>query len=168
MNVFFDSEFSTLDEKGIRRLISIGCVAQNGQEFYSETDTWNEGLCSDFVIKNVLPLLNGGECRMTEAQLAVRLKEWIEGLTDQQVILRSDCPGVDWPWIEQLFTFYGFWPKNLRPKCGTIYFEEHRQHHRYLAGLQSFWKDNIAKQHHALIDARSLAFAWRFAIRRGL
>ena len=100
---------------------------------------------------------------MTEAQLAVRLQEWIEGLTDQQVIFRSDCPGVDWPWIEQLFTFYGCWPKNLRRKCETIYFEEDRQQHRYNAGLEDFWKDNAARQHHALVDAKSLLFACKRA-----
>lgn len=70
------------------------------------------------VIQNVLPLLQGGECRMTEAELAVRLKEWFEGLGCKEVIFRSDCPGLDWPWVEQLFQIYGCWPKNLRQKSG--------------------------------------------------
>lgn len=169
MNVFFDTEFTTLAKDSIRTLISIGCVAQDGREFYAElTDTWHPANCSDFVVSTVLPLLQGGEYRMTEAELAVRLKDWIEGVTDNQVILRSDAPLIDWPWIDQLFTFYGCWPKNLRQKCGTIYFDEPRQNHRYSLGMQSFWQDNIARQHHALVDARSLLFAWKFAIRRGV
>src|SRR3989338_7125553 len=143
MNVFFDTEFTTLNQNGYPFLISIGCVAQDGRYFSGGFEgVWNEGLCSDFVIQTVLPLLQGGEHRRKEVELAVSLKDWIESLTDQQAILRSDCPAVDWPWIEQLFTFYGCWPKNLRRKCETIYFEEDRQQHRYNAGLEDFWKDN--------------------------
>ena len=170
MQVFFDTEFTMLEKKnGHPYLISIGCVAQDGREFYAElSDTWHEGLCSDFVVETVLPLLQGGEYRMTEAVLAERLKDWIENLTLKQVILRSDAPGIDWPWVEQLFQYYGCWPKNLRRTCGTIYFEQYHQQHRYNAGLENFWNDNIDRQHHALVDARSLLFAWKFAIRRGV
>jgi hypothetical protein len=169
LDVFFDTEFTGLPDKLSQPyLISIGCVA-DGREFYAElSNTYHQGLCSDWVVQNVLPLLQGGECRMMEAELAERLKEWVESLTEKEVIFRSDCPRLDWVFIEQLLTFYGCWPKNLRRRCGVISFEDHRQHHRYLAGLQNFWKDNIAKQHHALVDARSLRFAWKYAIRRGL
>lgn len=169
MQVFFDTEFTTLDEKGIRRLISIGCIAQTGEEFYCElSDTYHEGLCSDWVIQNVLPLLQGGECRMTEAALAVHLKEWVDSLGDREVILRSDNPGVDWPWVEQLFTFYGCWPKHLRRKFGTIYFNHDCQIDRYQDALAEYWKEHSARQHHALIDARSLLYGWRKAIKRGI
>lgn len=170
MQVFSDTEFTTLDNKnGYPFLISIGCVAQDGREFYAElSDTWHEGLCSDFVIKTVLPLLNGGEYSMTEAELAVRLKDWIDGLTDKEVILRSDQPRIDWRWVEQLFTFYGCWPKNLRQKCGTIYFDHEYQINRCQAALENYWKANTARQHHALVDAKSMLFAWKAAIKRGI
>lgn len=170
MDVFFDIECTSLpDKKNQVWLVSVGCVALDGREFYCELgDTYHEGLCSAWVIQNVLNLLQGGEYRMKEAELAERLKVWVESLTEKEVIFRSDCPRLDWPFIEQLFTFYGSWPKNLRRSCGVISFEDHRQHHRYLAGLQNFWKDNITRQHHALVDARSLRFAWRYAIKRGL
>ena len=37
MQVFFDTEFSSLNKKnGHRYLISIGCVAHDGREFYAE------------------------------------------------------------------------------------------------------------------------------------
>lgn len=165
MDVFFDTEFTTLNNKtGYPFLISIGCVAHDGRAFYAElSDTWHEGLCSDFVIQTVLPLLEGGECRMKESELAVCLKDWIEALTNNQVTLRSDAIGVDWPWVEQLFQFYGCWPKNLRRSPGSIYFEDMRQKFRFDAGLHSFWTTNAARQHHALVDAKSLLFAWKFA-----
>lgn len=167
--VFFDTEFTTASEQGIRKLISIGCIAQTGEEFYCElADTYHEGLCSDWVIQNVLPLLQGGEYRMTEAELAARLKEWVESLGEKEVIFRSDHPELDWPWVEQLFTLYGCWPKNVRRKFGTIYFSHDYQTRRYQDALAEYWKENSACQHHALIDARSFLFAWKRAIKRGV
>ncbi len=129
MDVFFDTEFTTLDSiKGHQALISIGCVCENGHEFYAElTDTWQVGMCSDFVIETVLPLLDGGDFKMMEAQLALRLQRWIEALTEKEVTLRSDAPGFDWPFVAELFQFYGTWPKNLRRKCSSVYFDNHRQ-----------------------------------------
>lgn len=169
MNVMFDTEFTSLAANRIRVLISIGCVAQNGQEFYAELDdTWDESMCSLFVIDTVLPLLEGKNVMGVET-LAVRLKAWIEGLGDGAVILRSDAPELDWKFVQEIFDFHG-WPKNLRRKPGAILFEDHRQMHRFNCGLYSFWKvkDNAAHQHHALVDARSLLFAWKYAIKRGL
>ena len=168
MQVFFDTEFTSLDANRMRGLISIGCVAQNGKEFYAElSDTWDESMCSIFVIDTVLPLLQGGEHVMGVETLAVRLKQWIEGLTDKQVIMRSDAPELDWIFVKEIFDFHG-WPKNLRQKPGAISFEDHRQMHRFNCGLYEFWKENKSRQHHALVDARSLLFAWRYAIKRGL
>lgn len=169
MQVFFDTEFTTINPNGYPFLISIGCVASDGREFYAEVDGgWNEGLCSDFVIQTVLPLLQGGTCLAKEAGLANNLKDWIESLTDNQVILRSDCPSFDWVWVEQLFQFYGCWPRNLRRKCGTIYFNHDYQINRYQAALGDYWKVNAARRHHALVDAKSLLFAWRAAIKCGI
>ena len=170
MQVFYDTEFNSLqkDKDGHRYLISIGCVAQDGRSFYAElSDTWDENLCSLFVIETVLPLLQGGDCRMGVSEMTSRLKVWLESLTDKQIVMRSDSPEHDWPFIQEIFDCEG-WPKNLRQKCGTIYFEEYRQQHRYNAGLENYWKTNIARQHHALVDAKSLLFAWKFATQRGI
>lgn len=167
MQVFFDTEFTTIEEGGFRTLISIGCVASDGREFYAElTDTWHPANCSEFVVTTVLPLLQGGECRMDEAELATSLQGWIEGLTENKVILRTDSPRADWQWVEQLFTLFGCWPKNLRRKCGTIYFNHDFQINRYIEGLEVYWKLNGARRHHALVDAKSLLFARNYAIER--
>jgi hypothetical protein len=105
---------------------------------------------------------------MTDAQCALRLRNWIEELTDRQVILRSDSPAWDWPWVEGLFQDYDCWPKQLRRSCGSINFDAHQQQARFDAGLASFWKLNHSRRHHALVDARGLQYAWKQAIRRGL
>lgn len=168
LNVFFDTEFtkfrSVEDEP---KLISIGLVAEDGREFYAELlDTWDISDCSPFVISVVLELLDNQEY-IKEADLAAKLKSWIAGLGAEEVVLRCDAPSYDWTFVAELFNFYG-WPSNLRRKCGTVYFDNDRQAHRYQAALAMFWRDNIGQQHHALVDARSMRFAWKYAIRRGV
>ena len=165
MEVFFDTEFTTLDSiNGCQALISIGCVAKNGREFYAElTDTWQEGMCSDFVIETVLPLLDCGDFKMMEAQLALRLHDWIEALTDKEVTLKSDAPGFDWPFVAELFQRYEIWPKNLRRRCGSVYFYNHRQAFKQAQALVDYWNLHGARQHHALVDARSLQYANKYA-----
>jgi hypothetical protein len=169
MNVFFDTEFTTSESHiGYPGLISIACIAEDGREFYAElTNTWQPGNCSQFVLDTVLPLLDGGDCRMLDAQCAQRLKYWIESLTDSLVIMRSDAPRYDWPWIEELFQFFGCWPNNLRRKCGSICFDNENQQQRFDNALKEYWRINQARRHHALVDARSLLYAWKQAIRRG-
>jgi hypothetical protein len=55
MNIFFDTEFSKLHKKGF--LISLGCVDDNGNEFYWEAINYEESECSEFVVNEVLPAL---------------------------------------------------------------------------------------------------------------
>lgn len=169
MDAYIDTEFTSLGDKlNQPYLISVGCVAQDGREFYAELDTYHQGLCSPWVIQNVLPLLQHGEYRMKEAELAERLKAWVESLTDKEVIFRSDCPRLDWPFIETLFTFYGCWPQNLLRRCGVITFDNDNLQKRFDAALNEYWREHSARRHHALVDAKSLLFAKKRAIRRGL
>ncbi len=164
INVFFDTEFSSLENDA--KLISIGCVAEDGREFYAELEGgWQPSDCTPFVLETVLPLFQGGDYRMSQSVLAYRLKIWVAGLGDKEVNFRSDCPSIDWPWIDHIFSSFECWPANLRRQCQPIYFEDSRSHHRYLAAMESYWKAHIARQHHALVDAKSLLFAWKFAIK---
>lgn len=165
-SIFFDTEFTSLDSDA-PGLISIGLVAEDGQEFYRELlDTWDISDCSGFVRSVVLELLDNQEY-IKEADLAVELRDWLESF-EGEVVLRSDCVRLDWRFIDHLFTFYGCWPKNLRRKAGMIYFRHPRHQERYNDGLDQYWRENIERQHHALVDARSLRYAWRYAIRRGI
>lgn len=166
--IFFDMEFTDVQDMAKAGLISIGLISEReGREFYAElTDTWGEAMCSRFVIDTVLPLLEGGTHQMRVETLAVQLKVWIESFSDE-VVLKSDAPNADWPFLVKIFDHHG-WPENLRRKCGFVYFEHPRSQSRYEAGLAAYWKDHGSRQHHALEDARSMRFAWKLAIRRGL
>ncbi len=164
--VFLDTEFTNLESVS-PRLISVGMGAEDGREFYVElSDNYQTHECSDFVIQNVLPLLEGGDALMQSARAASRLKVWIESLGDVEVVLRTDAPRYDWILIAELLQFYGFWPANLRRKYGTVYFEEFDQQTRYQDAIAAYLKDRGSRQHHALVDARCMLFAWKFALRK--
>lgn len=116
--IFFDTEFTDLavDPK----LISIGLISEDGAMFYAElNDTYDQAQCSDFVVEAVLPHLEGGARRISEAELALRLGNWIEGLGDP-VQLVTDSTAWDWPWIQELFSLPGVWPANLDGKPVNI------------------------------------------------
>ncbi len=167
INVFFDTEFTTVKPGATPGLISIGCVAHDGREFYAElSDTWTVGECSPFVIDHVLPLLDR-QAMLKETDLSAKLKVWIESLGQGEVVLRTDAPRYDWPLVEHTFQFFGNWPRNLRRRCGTIYFENEEMEAVFNQALESFWKTNEVRRHHALVDARSLQFAWSETKGRG-
>lgn len=160
MRVYFDCEFTEMHGQ----LISVGCVAEDGQEFYAELNNWPEANCNTFVIDSVLPLLQNRESRMSEPDFAVRLKTWIEQLTSKRVTFVSDMPGMDWPYVERLFRKYG-WPENLNKKPETIEFadEDEVRQEKFEVALMEYWQKHPAAQHHALVDARGLAFAMQKA-----
>lgn len=169
MNVYFDCEFSDLI--GIQHdpcLISIGLAASNGKELYIElADTWEKRTCSDFVIEAVLPMLQGAEYALPEADCAARLKTWIEGF-DEKVNLYSDAPNYDWPWVSEMFDRYG-WPENLTRQCRhACIFESDTERFRYNNAVADYWRTSKplgAVQHHALWDARCIRFAHRYSQR---
>ena len=72
MLIFFDTEFTDLHWQA--KLISIGLVTEDGRTFYAElTDTYIDAECGDFARDVVLPLLDGGDARMTFPALSLRL-----------------------------------------------------------------------------------------------
>lgn len=111
MKLFIDTEFSDLVPYS--KLISIALVDENMEYFYAElTDTYKVRECSDFVKKNVLPLLRGGEHRMTEYECSLKISQWIED-RDCDVILACDNYSWDVPHLVRLLNKAVVWPSNL-------------------------------------------------------
>lgn len=159
MKIFFDTEFTSYTDVNAR-LISIGLTTEDGCEFYSElTDTYGLSICSSFVVETVLPLLEGGSCRMTYRELTFRLKNWIEAMDAQELLLISDSPPIDFPFIQDMFDKIG-WPYNLSKKCEPLNFSIGINNERFRQAMENFWLHNAGRQHHALMDARSILFAW--------
>ena len=109
MKLFLDTEFSDLIPGN--KLISIALVDENEQFFYAElTDTYELKDCSEFVKNFVLPLLKGGDYRMTRYDCALKIGNWIED-RNEECILACDNPGWDIPHLRRLLE--DCWPENL-------------------------------------------------------
>ena len=83
--VFLDTEFTGLDWRYPRRLISIGLVASEERlgEWYAEIDGWSAEDCTPWVQGHVFPLLTGP--RVTRKAAAKSLRAWLARLSAQGV-----------------------------------------------------------------------------------
>ncbi len=156
--VFFDTEFTSLEVNA--ELISIGLITASGEEFYAELAV-DPSKCSAFAIETVLPLLDRAS-PISFSELAVSLNKWIESMPGE-VVLVSDAIKLDWPFIYDLFEKLGY-PKNMKqgepitfwvPKDKEVIFDQ---------ALEDYWLEHSAQRHHALVDARSLYYAWNKAM----
>ena len=167
MDIHFDTEFTDFVIEPA--LISIGLVAEDGQEFYAElNDTYDEGMCSWFVIETVLPNLWGKEYEMSIQVLAPKLKAWLESF-GEPVTLWADAPSFDWAWVYEIFEQSECgWPENLVRQCrNTQHFKFDSERYRYNEAYEDYWRlniDNGAVQHHALWDARCIQYAHRIGL----
>lgn len=82
MLISFNTQFTSLHVKS--KLISIGCISEDGREFYAE---------------------------MTD-DLANQLRDWLESF-GEPVTLACDSFGCDWRWIKKLYPTSKKWPANL-------------------------------------------------------
>jgi hypothetical protein len=166
INLFFDCEFTHIQESAeLPVLVSVGIISQDGRTFYAENENVQEELCSEFVIETVLPLLDGGEALITYAQIASRLKTWIESF-DGEAKLWSDAPGHDWPHLDHMFSTYG-WPSNLRRTPAALRFSSSVQNTRFDAAVEDIFRSTPAlRRHHALDDSIANRHAFKMATMR--
>lgn len=158
MLIFFDCEFSDLEPNP--RLISIGLISEDGQTFYAElTGTYEPYQCSDFVRETVLPLLEGGNARMTFRELAEHLAAWLAAL-DGPVKLACDSLAWDWPWITKIFATQEQWPCNLAPRPELL-----KQDDEFVLAAEECFRTGL-RRHHALDDSKANRAAW-MATRQG-
>lgn len=159
LRVFLDCEFTSL---GVGpQLISIGMVSEmdTRKTFYAElADTYSIEDCSDFVIDIVLPLLEGGSARMTMVELALNLKNWIEGL-GQPVTFATDSICYDWPWILEIFEKPGSWPANLDRQPLLLNFNDLQRAERFNDAVELAFASGL-RRHHALDDAKANRLGW--------
>lgn len=157
MLIFFDTEFTEL---GIDpRLISIGLVSEDGERtFYAElSDTYQPRHCSDFVREAVVPLLEGGNTRMTMPDLALRLGNWLESF-EQPVKLATDSLAWDWPWIQEIFCDPWTWPENLDGKPLLLTMNYLNDYDRFIDAMEKAFRS--LRRHHSLDDAEANRLGW--------
>ena len=157
MLIFFDTEFTEL---GIDpRLISIGLVSEDGEQtFYAElSDTYQPKDCSYFVREAVVPLLEGGNTRMTMPDLALRLGNWLESF-EQPVKLATDSLAWDWPWIPEIFCDAWTWPANLDCKPLLLTMNYLNDYDRFIDAVENAF--HSLRRHHSLDDAKANRLGW--------
>lgn len=155
MLIFLDTEFT--GSKPYPELISIALVSEDGQhEFYAElAEGWTDADCSEFVRREVLPLLKGNEYRTTRSELRERLAEWFASIPCS---CKVACDaGIDYVLLRGVLA--GCWPTNLgenwfdlRPMVNTAVFDKaargfydvHKQPHNALADAHANWMGWLA------------------------
>lgn len=149
MNIFIDTEYTNFHAPG---LISIGLVADTGEEAYFEVE-YEASSCSEFVRAVVVPLL-GREPNaiVLKHSLASLLRTWLEIVRPrlQDITICFDHQ-TDWdlflaaldyrvlPWVQS---------RNVCYEIGDLLF-------------QDFFARDGLPEHHALYDARANAYAFR-------
>ena len=119
MKIFFDTEFTGLRHD--TTLISIGCVAENGQDFYAEFTDYNKSLCDDWindnVIKNLMLTGEEGESKLfprikgTRHFIKGKLSEWLSQFDSCE--MWSDCLAYDWVLFNDIYDHAFNIPKNV-------------------------------------------------------
>jgi hypothetical protein len=164
MNLCFDTEFTHLKDPGLpahahlptAQLISIGIAGMRGERFYAENSQVDRSICSQFVLEEVLPHLEGGAVAIPFVAIAEQLKDWLEAL-GEPVKLWTDAPAFDWPFIIQLFEHTG-WADNLERECGDLNFRGMVQLHSFKRAQMLAMHESVPplRPHHALDDAIAL------------
>ena len=165
--VFIDTEFTHLFDclqPEPAELISIGCVSENGEQFYAENADFNLESCSEFVHETVIPFLEGGDKVMPYKDLARCLRSWVERFADEVEFI-SDAPSFDWPFIAHLFDTWG-WPNNLNKSPRHLGFTSAIQMHRFENAIEQVTKKNNLRTHHALDDAIANCFGYKQVLAR--
>lgn len=148
MNVFIDTEFTDLMEP---ILISIGMVADTGEEFYAEVP-YPDNKCTPFVREAVIPFLGrdpNAYCSLIE--MPRRLQTWLEivRITNEDVIICFDY-STDWDLFAQVIQYrIPLWVK--KKLCPSDFNE---------LLLYEYFQKN-PEQHNAICDARANRYAYR-------
>ena len=157
--VFMDTEFTNWSPRVERSLISIGLISEDGKTFYAEIVDFPLADCSDFVHAVVIPLLEGGDARMTMPELTTRLKAWIESFVEP-IKLVTDWSFYDWVWIHDIFVEPGTWPSNLDGKPLVLNLINLNDADKYYEAIENAFTKGGLRRHHALDDAKANRLGW--------
>ena len=87
IRIFIDTEFTDFKDCD---LISIGCIADTGQEFYGENTDFQREYANEWVQENIYPLLNFTLYGHKRHELSARLWEWLDSLECDQILIMWD------------------------------------------------------------------------------
>ena len=146
---WIDTEF--IEQPYTIDLISVGLVAEDGREFYAESNEVDWSKASQWTLLNVRPQLDGKGMRREEIGYAVR------GLTDgdEHPVFWGYFPTYDWVAFSWLFGSIDELPFHYPQLCLDI-----KQWAIELGDPEL--PHQMGARHHALLDARWTRDAWAF------
>lgn len=148
IRVFLDTEFSNPVDM---HLISVGLVSERDDEFYAELVPIRDSDCNEFTRNVVLPQLGKTpEVSMSAEQLDVTLRAWFEKIraNAELVVVSYDFFGDFILLKEALY-------ENLPP-----YVRGDNIRGRLNEDARREYFQTVATQHHALVDAKALRYAY--------
>ena len=176
MKIYFDTEFTGLHKD--TTLISIGLIAENGQEFYAEFDDYDESQCDDWIKENVIAnlihdkpelwdFLGLDVTRVYDDIIGVGtvLRRWLNQF-DEDIQFVSDCCHYDMVLLIYLLGETAFdLPRNVNPVCHDInqdiaYFYEISDKEAFNKSREEIVKEvygelaDVYEKHNALHDAK--------------
>lgn len=154
MRVFLDTEFTGLTSDP--RLLSIGFVADDGNELYVElADGWSDANCSKWVREHVIPMLGKGE-RLTRRQTGKRILDWLSSFETMPTLLGD----TDWDTslIAELMHECGITHDSYRLE--TLVYSDKAQANAFEEAKRQYFAHQLVTPHHALTDARAFCAAW--------
>jgi len=153
--VFLDTEFTGEDNL---QLISIGLATEDGRTFYAElSDGWHVESDSEWVVKNVLPLLQGGSHAKDREEAGGLLAGWLKSLSRRVRVVTDTGSRYDWPLMLELLK--GQVPTNLCPTPLDVFSLDYPEFEREILEEKDK-RLNDSTLHHALHDALALKDIW--------
>ena len=154
IRVYLDTEFTKFARP---QLISLALVAESGQEFYGESTDFVRLQCSDFVVENVLPLLQGGEVAASSDELRGKVVDWLAALQSRAEII-SDFDG-DIELLLQLLRINAKEIGRYNIAALSVLDGEFVKSESFDHALNNYFANVDSRRHHALVDARALRSA---------
>ena len=152
MLLFCDTEFTGLGQPN-PKLISLALVpADGGIPFYielAESDGWELSDCNSFVVREVLPILKGGNYIVPRTELRNRLLAWFTGMPrsvqiacDSVIDFRflEEILGSDWPskLEKQYFDLSTLITNSTYDRTVNRYYTQGRPPHNALSDAQAY------------------------------
>ncbi|MFS2113405.1 hypothetical protein [Herbaspirillum frisingense] len=149
LKIFIDTEFTDFIDC---HLISLGMVAESGEEFYAEVP-YPDAACSSFVREAVIPLLGmlpNSKCEVKD--LKEKVIDWF-GLVRSKAEFLEICFDYQTDWDLLADAMDSCVPQWCLPRFIGRNINELLRY--------SFHKKNKLPEHHALYDARANLYAFR-------
>jgi hypothetical protein len=159
MRYFVDTEF--IDDGKTIDLISIGIVAEDGREFYAESDEFDREKAGDWVKEHVYPHLSG-YCAILSTRQSI--KEAIMRFLDVEAFGTPEfwgwCAAYDWVALCQVFG-----PMMNLPVGWPHYIRDIQQVLDERGIADEMLPQNTGAAHNALADARYMKVLWIWLMR---